>query len=413
MGIRGWIRIVLPGLLVAATGVGAGDLATAAFAGGQLGVAILWAVIVGAALKFVLTEGLARYQLVTGQTLLEGCSHHLGLPFQVLFTIYFFCWSFFVGAALMAACGVTAHALLPWFDDPARAKLWLGLAHSAVGLVLVWVGGYKLFERIMGVCIALMFVTVIVTAVRLLPDAGGVMRGLVWPAIPRFGEEGLGWTIALLGGVGGTLTVLVYGYWIREAGRAGARDITVCRIDLATGYAATALFGLAMVVIGSTVVVEGSGAGLVVSLGQRLQATLGPVAGALFLVGAWGAVFSSLLGVWQSVPYVFADFAAHVRGHAGMPVDTRSRWYRGYLLVLATVPALGLVVDFRTMQQYYAVFGACFMPFLAGVLLYLNGPWGPLPKARQNRLATSVLLVASLGVFLLALVYEARQRFGG
>ena len=29
---------------------------------------------------------------------------------------------------------------------------------------------------------------------------------------------------------------------------------------------------------------------------------------AIFLIGFWGAVFSSLLGVWQSIPYLFVDF---------------------------------------------------------------------------------------------------------
>jgi Mn2+/Fe2+ NRAMP family transporter len=61
-----------PGLLLAATGVGAGDLATASFAGGLLGTAVLWAVVFGAFLKFVVTEGLARWQLATGETLIEG-----------------------------------------------------------------------------------------------------------------------------------------------------------------------------------------------------------------------------------------------------------------------------------------------------------------------------------------------------
>ena len=74
------LALVGPGLLVAATGVGAGDLATASFAGSQLGTAILWAVLVGGFMKFVLTEGLARWQLVTGQTLLEGTARRLGRP---------------------------------------------------------------------------------------------------------------------------------------------------------------------------------------------------------------------------------------------------------------------------------------------------------------------------------------------
>jgi len=34
--------IIGPGLLVAATGIGAGDLATASFAGSLLGTAVLW-----------------------------------------------------------------------------------------------------------------------------------------------------------------------------------------------------------------------------------------------------------------------------------------------------------------------------------------------------------------------------------
>ncbi len=43
-------------MLIAATGVGAGDLATAGLAGSKLGLAVLWAVLLGAMLKFVLTR---------------------------------------------------------------------------------------------------------------------------------------------------------------------------------------------------------------------------------------------------------------------------------------------------------------------------------------------------------------------
>ena len=66
------LALILPGILVAATGVGAGDLATAGFAGAKLGVGVAWAVIFGAVLKWVLNEGLARWQMATGTTLLEG-----------------------------------------------------------------------------------------------------------------------------------------------------------------------------------------------------------------------------------------------------------------------------------------------------------------------------------------------------
>ena len=44
---RGILAAIGPGILVAATGVGASDLATAALTGTRLGLAILWAVVVG------------------------------------------------------------------------------------------------------------------------------------------------------------------------------------------------------------------------------------------------------------------------------------------------------------------------------------------------------------------------------
>ena len=86
----GLLAIILPGFLVAATGVGAGDLATASFSGSQLGVAILWAVVVGGILKFSLTEGLTRWQLVTGETFLEGVAHRFSPVIGWFFLPYLF-----------------------------------------------------------------------------------------------------------------------------------------------------------------------------------------------------------------------------------------------------------------------------------------------------------------------------------
>ena len=70
--------IIAPGILLAATGVGAGDLLTATLAGSEVGLAVLWAAVAGAILKWTLNEGLARWQLATDSTLLEGWARHLG-----------------------------------------------------------------------------------------------------------------------------------------------------------------------------------------------------------------------------------------------------------------------------------------------------------------------------------------------
>ena len=404
-----------PGILVAATGVGAGDLATASLVGTRLGTAVLWAALAGAFAKFVLNEGLARWQLVTGQTLLEGVVRRLGRPAAAVFLLYLLPWSFFVGSALVSACGVTAHAILPLFADADLGKVWLGVAHSLAGLLLVRLGGFRLFERFMGACIALMFGTVLLTAVLVRPDWPAVIEGLLVPRIPEARSGGLVWTIALMGGVGGTLTILCYGYWIREAGRIGLESLRVCRVDLAVAYLMTGLFGVAMVIIGSTVHVEGTGAMLVVRLAERLDQTLGVAGRWAFLAGAWAAVFTSLLGVWQAVPYLFADLWRLTCGPsaaAAGSIDRTARAYRGYQLALAVAPLSGLLFSFREIQKLYSVIGASFMPLLALTLLVLNGNLAWVGERRDRR-STQVVLVAILLFFLAVGVVEVKYQLSG
>lgn len=395
-------------MLVAATGVGAGDLATASFTGSQLGLSVLWAVVVGGILKFTLTEGLARWQLVTGQTLIQGLATHFSFT-GWLFLPYLLVWSFFVASALMSACGVTLHAIFPIFDS-LTDKVIYAIISSIAGYALVMAGGFRLFEKVMAVCIGIMFVTVIITAILLWPSTSVVMTGLLIPSIPDMQGNGITWTVALIGGVGGTVTILCYGYWIRERGRTTTKSIKTCRVDLASGYLMTILFGLAMVIIGSTIEIKGHGAGLLVSLANSLEKPLGITGRWLFLIGAFCATFSSLLGVWQATPYLFADswqlfFAKNSK--SSDPIIF-SKAYRYYLLALAFIPMLGLFMQFKEAQKLYAVVGALFIPLLALTLLVMNSRKKWLGH-HYNSMATNLMLTFILLFFLIMACLQWRN----
>ena len=143
-------------------------------------------------------------------------------------------------------------------------------------------GRLSRFEVLMSACIGLMFVTVLLTALLLGPDWNALAKGLFFPAIP---PGGVGWTLGVMGGVGGTVTLLSYGYWIRETGRQGREGVKACRIDLAVGYTVTALFGVAMVIIGSRVALDGKGASLALILSSQLEQALGAPGKWAFLLG--------------------------------------------------------------------------------------------------------------------------------
>ena len=401
-------RRLAPGILIAATGVGAGDLISATLAGSKpgIGTTILWAALAGALLKWVANEGLARWQMATGTTLLEGWVRRLSWPVQWIFLVYLFVWSFWVGGVLAGACGVAATGFLPLSEDLRQSKIIWGVIHSLLGLVLVWLGGYRLFEKLMAVCIAIMFVTVMATVV-MLPggDWSGIATGLVTPRIPDH-PQGIARVLSVLGGVGGTVTLLSYGYWIREEGRSGWQGVRQCRLDLTVGYTMTALFGVAMIIIGSRVALAGEGAKMAIILAEQVELAAGPAGRWIFLTGFWGAVFSSLLGVWQSVPYLFADFLEIRRGMPASQrrqVDFTGTWaYRGFLIAIAVGPLVTLWQSIDAIQMIYAVLGAAFFPFLALTLLIMNNREAWVGKQFRSGWLTNLLLFATLAFFLYA-----------
>lgn len=397
-----WLEALGPGILVAATGVGAGDLAGGALAGSKLKLAVLWVVLVGAALKYVLCEGLARWQLRTGTTVTEGVFRAAGPVLHYAFLIYVMVWSFCIGGMLMSACGECAQAILP-LGDASTGRLVHGGLHSIAAVLLVRIGGFRLFERFMTVCIGLMFSTVLVVAVLSAPDWLEVLRGLTVPTIPHADGKGVAWTMTLMAGVGGTLTMLCYGSWIREKGRCDQSSLPACRIDLAAGYLMTALFGIGMVILGSRLPVDPGlkGANLINQLANDMRQSLGNLGGAaswMFRLGAWGAVFSSLLGVWQSIPELIREMLPG-RDHAQTAAPRADRTYYVILLLLGTLPAACLPFSLATVQKIAGVTGALFLPLFAFTLLLLPLTTEGRRLEFRNGPASNVILLLSLVLF--------------
>ncbi len=238
------LKLIGPGLVVAATGVGAGDMVSSLTAGTEFGTILIWAVVLGAALKFALTEGLGRWYMATRTTILEGW-HSMGWWASIYFIVYLALVTFFFGAAAPSASALAVDAMFPGL-----MPFWLwAVLHSVVfGFGICILGRYELFERVMEVFVGLMFLTVVGLAILLTPSLGDLVLGTV---VPRLPEGSLPFVLAVIGGVGGTFTLVSYTYWVRERGWRRPSWIPMMRTDLAVGYTMTGVFMVAMLVIGA------------------------------------------------------------------------------------------------------------------------------------------------------------------
>lgn len=409
MNIRNLVKKTGPGIIVAATGLGAGDIIAASVAGAQFGTALLWAVIVGAVLKFSLNEGIARWQLVTGKTMLEGWIDYLPRIISWYFLVYLLLWTFMVAAALMAATGLVAYAVFPSVSVP----VW-GIIHSLLAVLIVLKGGYSFLEHIMKFFIGLMFVTVLYCAVVVMPPVDEVLKGIFIPSIP---DNGMIYLLAVIGGVGGSVTIMSYGYWMREAGWKSEAELATARVDLGIAYGLTCLFGVAIILISAGVKPEVvAGNDMVIAVADYLQPVLGDTGKWVFLLGFWGAVFSSMIGVWHGVPYLFANFFYHFKDGRRLLEEsesvTSSKAYKGYLLYLSILPMILLSLDRPVwIIILYAVTGAFFMPLIAALLLFMNSRKRWLDN-HINRWKSKGLLVACLLMFSFLLLVQVQNLFG-
>ncbi|MCZ2827762.1 Nramp family divalent metal transporter [Modestobacter sp. VKM Ac-2986] len=407
-------KLVGPGLVVAATGVGAADMVATLVAGSRYGYGLLWAVVLGVVLKIVLVEGAGRFTLATGYTIFEGW-RSLGRWTTWYFAPYVMIWGFVYGATAMSSAALPLAALFPVLP------LWAwAIAMGLLGFVMVWFGRYETFEKITAALVGIMFVTVVGLAVIAAPGIPDVLAGLV----PRVPGGGILYTLALAGGVGGTITLAAYGYWLREKGWYTPKWMKVMRIDNRMAYVMTGVFVVAMLIVGAEVV---RAAGVSLSAGDEglldlstvLRDEYGDVVGVGFLVGFWAASFSSIIGVWNGVSLMFADFWGNMRGKESGHPDTRvgGRYFKFYVLWLTFPPmvlfALGQPIG---LILAYGVLGSLFMPFLAITLLgLLNGR--RIPAEHANKLGSNIALGVIALIFIVLgvnqLVSALRPVLGG
>ncbi|MET7813373.1 Nramp family divalent metal transporter [Streptomyces sp. NPDC005395] len=395
-------RYIGPGIVVAATGVGAGDLVATLIAGSNFGYTLLWAAVIGCLVKISLAEACGRWHLATGRTLFDGWAS-IGPWTTWFFAIYAVIWGFVYGAAAMSSSALPLQALFP----DVMGLEWWGIACGLVGLVFVWFNKYNVFEKVMTVLVGVMFVVTVYLAIRVTPNLGDAFAGLL-PVLPDEKDSVLN-TLGLIGGVGGTITLAAYGYWVNAKGWTNSGWMKVMRLDNRVAYVTTGIFVVAMLFVGAELlhsagIAIASGDKGLIQLGDILEAQYGTATGKLFLIGFFATSFTSLIGVWHGVSLMFADFLARRRGEREARGDElasgrreRSWAFRAYLLWLTFPPIILLFQDepFRLII-IYGVLGAAFMPFLALTLMWLLNSSRTPREWRNGSLSNGMLAVAGL-----------------
>ncbi len=339
-----------------------------------------------------------------------------------------------VFAALASTAGVAMDLLLPvgpvhsifagkvFEGGPDRADVTWSIAMIVCCFSLVWFGRYAMFERVMVLLTIIMFGIVILAGILLFPIERWNQQWITQQWWPSNSGAIL---LSIMGGTGSTVGVMAYSYWMRERGRQGAESLAITRVDLMLCYLLSGLFGSAIMSLAGGLSAEefarlaGLAEGGPISqpkitqvfqvVAHRLQHelpmsdTFASTFAIAFKAALAATVISSLLGMMQSIPYLYGDLVAILGRWSDVDrsraTDPAGRWYRLFLVVLTILPIPLVILKTPTLiLMIYAIWGSLFIPFLAATLLLLNNrsDWvGPL----RNRWGSNIVLFSALVIF--------------
>jgi Mn2+/Fe2+ NRAMP family transporter len=346
-------------------------MVSSTIAGAEYGLTLVWALVFGVIIKFAITEGAARWQLATGVTLIEGWRDALPRVAVAAFFLYFIIWSYFVSSAL-----VTASALVPAAIMPSVPLAVWGFIHAVAAVTMVWFGRYERFLSVIKWFVGLKFVAIIASVVLIV-----VWSGADWSGFGARSPFSVAYTLSLIGGVGGTVTLLTM------------------------SFSLVFIFCFSMIFLATQINWQGQildeGPRLCLLLADRIGREIGPIGRAVFLLGFWGAAFSSVLGVYHGVPFLFDDMLHVWRRQT--PTGQQGTAYRVWAVYLGAAAVSALLFRRPVWLVFaYTVVGSFFFPFVISTLLWLNNSARTVREARNGLFVNSVL-----GTALLLYVYLA------
>jgi Mn2+/Fe2+ NRAMP family transporter len=334
--------------VIAAAFIGPGTVTTCASSGAGYRYTLLWALLFSAVACFVLQEASARVTACSGRTLAEAIRMRARTAAARWAAVFLILGAILVGCAAYEAgniLGAVSGAALAGIESTA----WTTIVLVGAAFSLLWFGSAAHVARILGAMVAVMAVAFLVTAVRLGPDPGELVRGLMLPSIPA------GAGILVLGLVG--TTVVPYNLFL-GSGLAAGQGLREIRFGLAVAVGLGAVVSMAILVVGTAI----SGSFSFDGLADTLTTRLGGWARHLFAAGLLAAGFSSAV----TAPFAAALTARGLFG-SGSPERWSDRSWR-YRTVWAIVLLTGL---FSGLSGFRPVPVILLVQALNGVLLPL------------------------------------------
>lgn len=392
------IAIVLgfgPGIFAIGYTIGTGSVTSMIVAGSKFNMQLLWVLLLSCLFSGVLMFSYGNYGLITGETALYGFKKHLKygkmLAILIIVGITFGQWN-----SLMGILGISSNIIYEILA--LNFNVLKGYEYETVLIIatviiisfylLMLVGKYTFFEKILVVFVTLMGVSFLLSLFFVQPLSIDVVKGLT-PTIPDI-PDGKMLVAAFVGTTMAAATFLSRPLFVKGKGWT-IKNLNQQKKDAFT--AALLIFiisGTIMAVAAGALFYEGKEVTHVLDMANTLEPIAGKWAVTIFFFGALSAGLSSIFPCLLIAPLLVADYQSG-------ELDTNSKQFRVITFIACLVALIGPVfganpIEIQILSQVFNVF--VLPAVVLGIILIVNNK--KIMKGYKTSIGVSTGLFAAL-----------------
>ncbi|MGP4076003.1 Nramp family divalent metal transporter [Halobacillus sp. K22] len=319
------LKNIGPGAIVAAAIIGPGTVTTASNVGAEFGYALIWALVFSVIATMFLQEMVTRLGVITRKDLSTILREQFSNPILKWLTILLIISAIVIGSAAYEAGNIVGGALgmVAITGLPTRS---IAILIGILAGILLWIGHYKMIERVFVGLILIMTLSFVITAIVVQPDLSAIFtKGFV----PKVSAGNTLYVISLIGTTIVPYTLFLQSSTVQERFK-GEEQLSDSRFDVILTMAICGIISVSIIITAAAAFPLGTSIQDPSSMADQLQPLLGSWAKYVFAIGIFAAGISSSMTAPLAAAYATA-------GALGWEKNLRSAKFRVVWMVVLLV----------------------------------------------------------------------------
>ena len=398
--MRNPFKNIGPGALVAAAFIGPGTVTVCTLVGIQFGFSLLWAMTLSIIATIILQETASRIGLVSQKGLSQVLRDELPAGILRKSVLGLVLAAIVVGNAAYeggnisgGVLGLQALGSTGILEVAGYAINGYSLLIGAIAFILLYIGNYKVLEKVFLLLVILMSLSFVITAILTGPQLLMVLKGAL---IPQFPDGSILMIVALVGTTVVPYNLFLHASLVNQKWK-DRSELSAAKKDTIVAVILGGLVSMSVIIAAAAITgqeVDGAS-----GLAQSLEPLYGSAARYCIGLGLFAAGITSAITAPLAAAYV-------AQGCLNLGGDLKSRNFR---LVWMLVLVLGVGVATFGIKpieiiQFAQVANGILLPVIAGILIWLANRSTLLGNYQNSKLKN----IISVCILIVTLILGAR-----